>query len=394
MTTNPGQPVSLSISAPSDADGDPLTITAISVPNPASGVVVKPNQKNVEANSRLTSSELTQLTFYPVGTVTGFVGSFSYSVSDGRGGETDSTISLEVGSTSPSTPTLNPPVAVNDGAFVTNINNPQPLLMDVLANDLLGDGIAPLIISNIESSSLGTVKINSPSQLVSFQPGSIRGITTFKYTIQDSQIPPLPNSTASINIEIIPADDDANLLAGAGWGDNLNGFDGDDTISGNEGNDTLKGDGGNDTLKGGFGADLLSGGSGQDRFQYTIPGDGGVSFNADSDGSINRAIAVNDYDVITDFVGLGAPSSEQFSFAPSFPNVNNSSQVLLPMQINVSGNILGGNKFVFAYQTGNNTYLIYDQNGDNSSGNDSRILAKLEGISGVSALDPNDFTFL
>jgi hypothetical protein len=49
---------------------------------------------------------------------------------------------------------------------------------------------------------------------------------------------------------------------------------------------------------------------------------------------------------------------------------------------------------LFAYDSGGNTYIIYDGNGNNLSGGDSRILAKLNGVTGISSLSAFDFTFI
>jgi Ca2+-binding RTX toxin-like protein len=176
--------------------------------------------------------------------------------------------------------------------------------------------------------------------------------------------------------------------------DNFNGLAGSDTIDGQGDNDTINGGLNNDVLLGGPGADTVTGGGGNNQFRYTSPADGGPAFNAASAAAIEAAIAAGGYDVITDFTDLGGPIADQFNFAPGFPNLSSNTQVLLNVQTTVSANILGGSAFLFAYDSGGNTYIIYDGNGNNLTGSDSRILAKLNGVTGVSSLSGFDFTFI
>jgi hypothetical protein len=183
-------------------------------------------------------------------------------------------------------------------------------------------------------------------------------------------------------------------LVGGSLPDNLNGLAGSDTIDGQGGNDSIDGGVDNDVLVGGLGADTMTGGGGSNQFRYTSPADGGPTFDAASSAAINAAIAAGGYDVITDFTGLGVPIADQFSFAPGFPNLGNGSQVLLNVQTTVSANILGGSAFLFAYDSGGNTYIIYDGNGNNVNGGDSRIFAKLNGVTGITSLSGFDFTFI
>jgi hypothetical protein len=79
-------------------------------------------------------------------------------------------------------------------------------------------------------------------------------------------------------------------------------------------------------------------------------------------------------------------------FGCEFSGVTSTNEVLLPVQTTVSSNILGGTAFLFAYDTGGNTYIIYDGNGNNLNGADSRILAKLNGVTGISVQSGFDFT--
>jgi len=301
VSTSSDQSVSLSISTPSDPNGDPLTITVTSVPNGAGGKVVKSNNNLIAAQSSLTPDELTQLIFQPNTIAEGSVGSFSYSVSDGRGGTSSASVNLVVIQLNPS---------------------PKPL--------------------------------------------------------------------------VLTGDDNPNNLIGETLNDTLSGLGGDDTLNGAAGNDILDGGALNDLLIGGLGADTMTGGGGTaDVFGYLSPSEGGLAFDAKSISGINTAIATGGYDVITDFLGLGSDDIDKINFASAFPNVKSFAQILPSVQSTVDvNNILGGTTFLFAYESGGSTYLIYDGNGDNTLGNDSRILAKLQGVTQVQSLDANDFTFI
>ncbi|MFM6397531.1 Ig-like domain-containing protein, partial [Planktothrix sp.] len=202
---------------------------------------------------------------------------------------------------------------------------------------------------------------------------------------------------------------DANSVTGGSFGDNLNGQGGNDTLVGLGGNDSLRGDNDNDSLSGGSGTDLLQGGTGEDtlqgglgadsltgnagidQFRYSNVNDGGGSeFNANSKSQIQSQIGTGLYDTITDFEGLGAAVGDKINFATTvIASFNN---IATTVQTNITTDVIPGtNPGLFIFDDGSSTYLIYDGNGNNTTGNDSRILAKLEGITGIETLDVNDF---
>ena len=87
----------LGMSAPTDVDGDPLTITVTSVPNASIGTVYLSDGTTAVTNGMtLTAAELTGLVFRPVADANGAAGSFSYTVNDGNGGTDSQTVSLAV----------------------------------------------------------------------------------------------------------------------------------------------------------------------------------------------------------------------------------------------------------------------------------------------------------
>ncbi|MEG4488003.1 calcium-binding protein, partial [Microcoleus sp. D2_18a_B4] len=383
-------PLSLSISAPSDPEGQPLSIAVVGLPNPTFGQVIT-GTSPLTVNQKLTVQDLLGLKFQPGTNAIGQAGSFSYSVADDQGGTAAASVAININSfdTSVTVPTLLPPIAVDDGIVFTNTNNLLPTFIDVLANDSSPQK-GTLSIINVSTPQLG-VAVNLVSQ-VQFLPGNVAGTTAFTYSVSDGfgTIP----GVGTVTVQILPADSGPNNLVGGSLPDNLDGLAGSDTIDGQGGNDTINGGVDNDVLVGGLGADTMTGGGGGNQYRYTSPAQGGPAFDAASSAAIEAAIAAGGYDAITDFSGLGVPIADQFNFAPGFANLGGNSQVLLNVQTTVSANILGGSAFLFAYDSGGNTYIIYDGNGNNLSGSDSRILAKLNGVTGVSSLSEFDFTFI
>lgn len=383
-------PLSLSISAPSDPEGQALAVSVAGLPNPTFGQVVI-GTSPLAINQKLTVQELLGLQFQPKADAIGQAGSFSYSVADDQGGTAAASVAININSfdTSVTVPTTLSPIVGDDGIVFTSTNNLVPTFIDVLANDSSPQK-GPLSIINVGTPKQG-IAVNQGDRVL-FIAGNVAGTTTFTYSVSDG-FGTLPG-VGTVTVGILPADTGPNKLIGGSLPDNLNGLLGSDTVDGQGGNDTINGGLDNDVLIGGQGADTMSGGGGSNQFRYTSPADGGPVFDAASSAAIDAAIATGGYDVITDFSGLGVPIEDQFNFAPGFPNLSNGSQVLLNVQTTVSANILGGTAFLFAYDSGGNTYIIYDGNGNNVTGNDSQILAKLNGVTGVASLSGFDFTFI
>jgi serralysin len=99
-----GAALALGIGAPTDADGDALTVQVNGLP---SGGTVKTSAGVTVTNGQtLTVAQLTSLTFTPGANANGSIGGFSYSVSDGNGGAASQTVNLSI-------------TAVNDAPVVT-----------------------------------------------------------------------------------------------------------------------------------------------------------------------------------------------------------------------------------------------------------------------------------
>ncbi len=151
-----------------DPDGDPLTIIAVGMAS--SGQVIN-NGNNI--------------TYLPNPDFVG-VDSFSYTISDGQGGEASAMVTVTVVAAN------RPPVA-NDDRAVTNRNT--PVLIDVLANDFDPDG-DPLTIVSVTAPQNGTAAIQNDRILYTPAAG-FRGTDRFGYTISDGR-----GGTDSANVTV------------------------------------------------------------------------------------------------------------------------------------------------------------------------------------------------
>jgi len=180
-STTQGTPVTISVLAnDSDADGDPLTIA--SVTRPSNGKAV------VNANQTIT--------YTPNSNFSGPTDSFTYTISDGRGGSATAKVSITVSAVNTA------PVAVNDTASTTQ---GTPVTIVVLANDSDADGDRLTVVSVTDLVN-GTVVINN-DQTITYTPHpSFSGTDTFTYTISDGH----PGGTATATVSITVSADDQN----------------------------------------------------------------------------------------------------------------------------------------------------------------------------------------
>ena len=134
--------------------------------------------------------------------------------------------------------------------------------------------------------------------------------------------------------------------------------------------------------------------------------DGALGIAANSTNILGETTGGQRYDVITDF----EPGVDKIGVVvSSLPanTLNSPDDILLPVQtgVAVDSDILPNGAFLFAYELSGSTYLIYDENSKNApepdpdpllpdAGTDSRIWAKLQGVTGLGSLNPNDFVFL
>ncbi|MEX6776937.1 Ig-like domain-containing protein, partial [Limnospira fusiformis NRMCF6962] len=300
-------------------------------------------------------------------------GSHTYIIYDGDGNNTtgdDSQILARLENI-----TGEPPVAVDYGPVYTNART--QFSFNPVSNDTDPDE-DPLTLESIRGTS-DFALVTTSGNLINYTRLTNDTLTDeFSYFINDGQG---GTATAMISVEWLPRPtDDPQTVTGGEFSDFLTGGAGNDTLIGLGGNDTLSGLGGNDSLVGGLGSDCLVGGTGNNIFAYETPDDGGgTAFNADSTGSINEQIGTGLYDTIADFTGLG--ETEGDAIALSSDLIPNTDRILLTVQTDISSNVLDGNN-LFAYDDGSHTYIIYDGDGDNTTGDDSQILARLQNITG------------
>jgi len=306
----------------SDADGAPLSITAVT--QPANGTVeIVGNRILFTPNDNYNGPE-----------------SFTYTVFDGVDGFDTATVSLTIN------PVNDAPVAVDDTITVVEDTTTT---IDVLANDIDIDGDTLTIVT--ASALNGTVTINADSTLSYTPNGNYHGTDTISYTISDGALS--SSATVSVTVTndgtdalftdgndtvdfntvtpfdyddgntsdaldgddliILPTDQAAadaagfdtgapfnagsgdDTVIGGDLGDTINAGDGADSVSGGTGDDLILGAGGNDTLSGDDGDDTLLGGAGGDEF---FGGTGNDSING-GDGTDNANFTGNadEYDV-------------------------------------------------------------------------------------------------
>ncbi|WP_395684315.1 cadherin-like domain-containing protein [Dokdonella sp.] len=172
-STPPGVAVTINVVAnDTDADGDALSVSAVTPPAHGSAVASGGN-----------------IVYTPVA---GFSGAdaFAYTVSDGRGGSASANVAVSVGGG----PSNQPPVARDDSA-ATSFG--QTVRINVLANDGDPDG-DPLVIASVGAPAHGTASISGQSILYVPTPGYI-GPDLFTYTIEDGQG---GSATATVTITV------------------------------------------------------------------------------------------------------------------------------------------------------------------------------------------------
>jgi Bacterial Ig domain/RTX calcium-binding nonapeptide repeat (4 copies) len=296
--------------ADADPENDPLAVAAATVVTASGGTV-----------SLLSNGDFT---YSPAAKFVG-LDSFAYAVSDGRGGTSTATVSLNVFNTAP-VARADLFTAAFGGGIVGNV------LLDNgggADSDADGDTLG-VAAANVTSAHGGRVAVGV-SGVFRYTPAeAFYGVDSFTYTLKDgfggtsiaiiSIKTPAPagsvfGSAADEAIDGTPLGNFIFALAGddtvngLGGNDLLAGGDGEDTLSGGVGNDklygqggrdTLQGDAGNDFLSGGLDRDDLSGGSGIDKLA------GGAGFDilsggAGADQFVFDAPTGASYDRVQDF---------------------------------------------------------------------------------------------
>jgi hypothetical protein len=162
-----------------DIDGDPLTITSVQGATNGTVALVGGN-----------------VVFTPTPNYSG-PASFTYTISDGRGGTSTATVNLNV------VPANDPPIATGDSGPATLEDTPVTISAStLLGNDTDPDG-DPLTITSVQSGVGGTVTL--VGGVITFTPNpNFNGPATFTYTISDGQG---GFSTATVTLNVTPVND-------------------------------------------------------------------------------------------------------------------------------------------------------------------------------------------
>jgi len=166
------------LSNDTDIDGDTLTITA----------TTDPSNGNVQINSGTT------ITYMPDSDFNG-QDSFMYTISDGNGGQANTTVTVNVAAINDA------PVAGDDSDSVDEDSN---VLIPVLDNDSDVD-LDTLSISSAGTSSNGTVQITGGTAITYTPNPNFNGSDSFTYTVSDSSG---GTDTATVNVTVNAVNDD------------------------------------------------------------------------------------------------------------------------------------------------------------------------------------------
>ncbi|WP_083609960.1 cadherin-like domain-containing protein [Neptunomonas phycophila] len=164
----------------SDPEGDNLTITAVG--NPSNGTVVL----NADGT----------ITFTPAPNYSG-PATFEYTVSDGNGGETTATVTVNV------TPENDGPVAAFDNFWGMEDTPVTVTPEQMLGNDTDLDGDT-LTITEVSNPTNGTVVLNADGTVTFTPDENFNGEATYEYTITDGNG---GYDTATVTIDFAPVND-------------------------------------------------------------------------------------------------------------------------------------------------------------------------------------------
>ncbi|MNH53468.1 RHS Repeat protein [compost metagenome] len=156
----------------SDPDGDPLTITAVSAVTGGGTAAIMGGGTHLR---------------FTAPTTTG-VKSFTYTISDGRGGTATAAVNVTV-----TPPPNRAPVANPDNG---SVYSGSTVAIMALANDTDPDGDA-LTITSVSNPSMGTASVGPGGGYILYNAPTSPGQVTFNYTISDGR-----GGTASSNITV------------------------------------------------------------------------------------------------------------------------------------------------------------------------------------------------
>lgn len=226
-------PVTTLLANDNDIDGD--DVSGVSVQNAVNGTV---------------TYDGTNINFIPT---TGYTGaaSFTYTITDGKGGFDTATVTLDIQAPAP----VNQAPDAKDDAVSGTADTPiviTPAALLANDSDINGDAITGV---SIQDATHGTVTFDGTNVIFTPEAG-YAGVASFSYTITDNKG---GFDTATVNLTIA-----------AKIPDPINGTSGDDVLNGGAGNDMITAGDGNDIIAGGAGNDTLNGGAGNDTFVWNL----------------------------------------------------------------------------------------------------------------------------
>lgn len=143
----------LGITTPTDPDGDALTIAINAVPDATKGQVRLSNGTVITTGSVLTLQQLGDLAFVPAPNANGSAGTFSYTVSDGKGGSATQVVTLNI------TPVNDAPIAdPNKTLTVLEDSAPSPLNIKS-PTDVDGDRLT-ISVTSIPDATKGQIRLS------------------------------------------------------------------------------------------------------------------------------------------------------------------------------------------------------------------------------------------
>ncbi len=180
VTVTCGAPITINVLGnDTDPDSDALTITSVTSPSKGTAVI---------SGGRIVYTPT-------AGADCTGVDTFTYTISDGKGGTSTATVRATLSATTPPTGNNTPPVAVNDEFIIACLLPTTPL--DVLRNDTDANG-DPLTITAITQPSLGSAQISPDGKSVLFSSLTCITRTTFTYTVSDGK-----GGTATATVTVI-----------------------------------------------------------------------------------------------------------------------------------------------------------------------------------------------
>ncbi len=203
--TEEGAPVPLGLSAPTDADGDALTITVTSLP--ASGTITRADGTPLVLGQQLTPAELAGLLYTPPTDVPpgGASVDFGYSVSDG-------TATTTGGTTIALTP-VDDPAVVSSGSGNTSEDGP-PVTGTLTATDADNPGLA--FVPGSSTGAYGNLVLSAGGDWTYTLAPAAQALAAGQVVTETFTVALTDGSTTTVTITVTGTDDAPVISAGTG----------------------------------------------------------------------------------------------------------------------------------------------------------------------------------